>query len=32
MDAFSEFVKSAQDIPLILVTETLGELQAVERI
>ena len=30
MDAFSEIVKSAQDIPLILVTGTLGELQAVE--
>ncbi|MFZ3214617.1 MAG: response regulator [Candidatus Acidiferrales bacterium] len=30
MDAFSEIVKSAQDIPLILVTGTLGDLQAVE--
>ena len=30
MDAFSEIVKSGQDIPLILVTGTLGDLKAVE--
>jgi two-component system, cell cycle sensor histidine kinase and response regulator CckA len=30
MDAFSEIVKSGQDIPMILVTGTLGDLKAVE--
>jgi two-component system sensor histidine kinase UhpB len=30
MDAFSEIVKSGQDIPLILVTGRLGDLKAVE--
>ena len=30
MDAFSEIVKSGQDIPLILVTGTLGDVKAVE--
>jgi len=30
MDAFSEIVKSGQDVPLILVTGTLGDLKAVE--
>jgi len=30
MDAFTEIVKSGQDIPLILVTGTLGDLKAVE--
>jgi two-component system, cell cycle sensor histidine kinase and response regulator CckA len=30
MDAFSEIVKSGKDIPLILVTGTLGDLKAVE--
>jgi CheY-like chemotaxis protein len=30
MDAFSEIVKSGQDIPLILVTGTLGDSKAVE--
>jgi two-component system, cell cycle sensor histidine kinase and response regulator CckA len=30
MDAFSEIVKSGQDIPMILVTGTLGDFQAVE--
>src|SRR5579863_1053196 len=30
MDAFSEIVKSGQDVPIILVTGTLGDFQAVE--
>ena len=30
MDAFSEIVKSGRDVPLILVTGTLGDLKAVE--
>ena len=30
MDAFTEIVKSGQDVPLILVTGTLGDLKAVE--
>jgi two-component system, cell cycle sensor histidine kinase and response regulator CckA len=30
MDAFSEIVKSGQDVPMILVTGTLGDFQAVE--
>jgi PAS domain S-box-containing protein len=30
MDAFSEIVKSGQDVPMILVTGTLGDLKAVE--